>query len=157
MAEDQEKENEKEQRKRENHDNDVEIGPLGKEDGEKIIKSIRSGNMVAVLSGMEIMYVFLYRGQYQCFIHPMDAPEGRHKAWAVNERNTAMLKNLNSTADQLFEIRFKSTMDFMGVMVAAERGIMNFLDYFGILPAEDTDFMDWADPKNEGGREDEDL
>jgi hypothetical protein len=144
-------EKKQDERQRANHDNDVEIGPLGKDDGNKIINSIRSGNMVAVLSGMEIMYVFLFRGEYQCFIHPMDGPEGRHKAWPVNDRNTAMLKNLNSTADQLFEIRFKPTMDFMGVMVAAERGIINFLDYFGMLPAEDTDFMDWAEKNDEGG------
>lgn len=139
-----------EDRRKDDHKNDVEIGAMEK-DGEKFLASIRGGNMVAVVSGMEIMYTFLFRGQYQCFIHPLDAPEGRHKAWAVNERNTAMLKNLPSAADQLFEIRFRPDMDFMGVMVAAERGIINFMDYLGILPAEDTDFMDWAEQEKEGG------
>ena len=126
--------------RREDRKNDVEIGPLGK-DGEKLITSIRAGNMVAVLSGMEVMYTFLYRGRYQCFIHPLDAEEGRHKDWAVNERNTAMLKNLTAVADQLFEIKFSPQMDFMGVMVAAEKGIIRFLDTIGRLPAEDYDFM----------------
>ena len=135
-------------RAREEHKNDVEIGPLGK-DGDKLIASIRAGNMVAVLSGAELMYIFLYRGMYQCFIHPLDAPEGRHKAWPVDERNTAMLKNLTSVADQLFEIRFGADMDFMGVMVAAEQGIIRFLDSLGNLPAEDFDFM--APLEEQGG------
>lgn len=129
-----------EPRPRDNRKNDVEIGPLGK-DGDKLLACIRAGNMAAVLSGMEIMYVFLYRGQYQCFIHPLDAPEGRHKAWPVNERNTAMLKNLPAAADHLFELRFRADMDFMGVMVAAEQGIIRLLDSLGMLPAEDVDFM----------------
>ena len=88
---------------------DVEIGPLGK-DGEKLIASIRAGNMVGILSGAEVMYTFLYRGKYQCFIHPLAAEEGRHKDWAVNEKNTAMIKNLANLADQLFEIKFGAQM-----------------------------------------------
>ena len=123
------------------HSNDVRIGPLGK-DGEKMMKSIEKGNMIAVLSGTEIMYTFLFRNQYQCFIHPIGAEEGRHRAWEVNERNRAMLKNLDSAADQLFEIEFAPDMDFMGVMVAAEKGIYNFLCSIGETPGEDVDFMD---------------
>ena len=52
-----------------------------------------------------------------------------------------MLKNLDSAADQIFEIKFGPQMDFMGVMVAAERGIINFLDSIGQLPVDDYDFM----------------
>jgi len=125
----------------EDHSNDVRIGPLGK-DGEKMMKSIEAGNMIAVLSGTEIMYVFIYRNEYQCFIHPIGAEEGRHKGWEMNERNRAMLKNLDSAADQLFEIEFGKDMDFMGVMMAAERGIYNFLCTIGETPGEDVDFMD---------------
>ena len=123
------------------HSNDIRIGPLGK-DGEKMMKSVEAGNMVAVLSGNEIMYTFLYRDMYQCFIHPIGAEEGRHRAWAINEKNRAMLKNLDSTADQLFEIEFAEDMDFMGVMVTAERGICNFLCTIGQTPGEDIDFME---------------
>ena len=139
--------------KPEDHYNDVMIGALEK-DGEKLMKVIEDGGMVAIVSGMEVMYTFVHRNQYQCFIHKFDAPEGRFKSWDINERNRAMLKNLDSAADQLFEIKFRPDMDYMGVMVAAERGIINFMDYIGMLPAEDTDFMDWMDPpadENEGG------
>ena len=111
--------------------------------------------MVGVLSKNEIMYVFTFQNEYQCFIHPLDAEEGRRKAWPVNERNTAMLKNLASLADQLFEITPKEGMDPMGVMVSAERGIISYLDATGQLPAEDFDFMEWKDQPNtaqdEGG------
>lgn len=126
---------------KDDHSNDVRIGPLGK-DGEKMMKSIEKGNMIAVLSGTEIMYTFIYRDMYQCFIHPIGAEEGRHKAWAMNERNRAMLKNLDSAADQLFEIEFAKDMDLMGVMVAAEKGIYNFLCTIGETPGEDLDFME---------------
>lgn len=131
-----------------NHDNDVRIGALEK-DGEKMLQVMKDGGMVAVLSGMEIMYTFIYGGQYQCFIHKFDAEEGRQKAWEINERNTAMLKNLPSAADQLFEIIYKPHMNLMGVMVAAERGIIDFLDYIGALPAEDQDFMSWQNKEGE--------
>lgn len=130
------------------HENDVRIGALEK-DGDQLLKVLEDGNMVAVLSGMEIMYVFIYRDQYQCFIHKFDAEEGRHKGWDINERNTAMLKNLPSAADQLFEIVPKPNMHYMGVMVAAEEGILRFLDYIGALPAEDQDFGIWQNKEGE--------
>ena len=124
----------------EGHENDVMIGPLEK-NGEKMMKTVEEGGMAAILSKTEVMYVFVYRNLYQCFIHPLDAPNGRHKTFEINEKHRAMLKNLDSTADQIFEIRFRPEMDFMGVMVAAERGIVNFLNSIGQLPAEDFDFM----------------
>ena len=46
----------------------IELGPLGREKG-KLISSVDAGNMVAVLSGMELMYVFREGKQYHCFIH----------------------------------------------------------------------------------------
>ena len=130
------------------HENDVQIGALEK-DGEQMLKVMEEGGMVAILSGMEVMYTFIYRNQYQCFIHKFDAEEGRHKGWEMNERNRAMLKNLPSAADQLFEVRFKPGMDYVGVMMAAETGIIRFLDYIGALPAEDQDFMSWQDKEGE--------
>ncbi len=130
---------------RHNHANDVQLAPM-KKDGEALLDALNSAKMVAVLSGQEIMYVFLFRNEYQCFIHKLDAEEGRRKGWPVNERNTAMIKNLTSAADLLFEITPKPTMNPMGVMVAAERGIISYLDATGQLPAEDFDFMQWREP-----------
>ena len=123
---------------------ELEIGPLGKDKG-KIIRSLEEGNMVAVLSGMELMYIFLLKDQYHCFIHKMDAEEGRRKSFPVSERNTAMLDNLHSAADALFEVVFEEDMDKMGVMVTAEKAIIGYLDMTGNLPAEDMDYMDWLD------------
>lgn len=135
------------------HENDVRIGPLEKK-GEKMMRSIEGGKMVGVLSKNEVMYTFIHNNQYQCFIHPLDAPEGRHKAWEITEQNRAVIKNLANLADQLFEIEFAPDMDFMGVMVAAERGIINFLDMVGKLPVDDHDFMAGAeDSADERGEE----
>ena len=130
------------------HEGEVRIGALEK-DGEKMMKALEDGYMVGVLSGMEVMYTFIYNNQYQCFIHKFDAEDGRFKSWEMNERNHAMLKNLPSAADQLFEIKFEKGMDYVGVMMAAEKGIINFMDYIGALPAEDMDFMDWQDKEGE--------
>ena len=141
------------------HENDVRIGPLEKK-GEKLLSSVDKGNMVAVLSKQELMYLFIFRGEYQCFIHKLDAEEGRHKSFEINERNRAMFKNLDSAADHFFEIEFSQSMDRMGVMVAAERGIINLLDSIGELPVEDVDFMQDVDfmdkgesPEEEGGED----
>ena len=137
----------KQTRRRKADQPEIELGPLGKEEG-KILHSLQEGNMVAVLSGMELMYVLLLRGEYHCFIHALDSEEGRHKAWANNERNRAMLDNLYSAADALFEICFDRNLDLMGVMVTAERGIVGYLDMTGNLPRRDMDFMEWLEQKD---------
>jgi len=148
MAEDRPARSSKDRKERNNHANDVGLRPMDM-DGDKLIRALSNAKMVAVVSGMENMYVFVFRNQYLCFIHKMDAEEGRQKAFPVNERNTAMMKNLTSAADRLFEITPKPDMDPMGVMVAAEKGIISFLDATGQLPAEDVDFMDWQDAPKE--------
>lgn len=144
----------RERDRRENHDNDVELRPLEK-DGGMLLEALEGGKIVAVQSGMEIMYVLVIRHNFQCFIHKMDAEDGRQKAFPVNERNRAMFKNLASLADGLFEITPKDHMNPMGAMVAAERGIIAYLDATGQLPAEDQDFMSWqeatGDDHTEGG------
>ena len=151
---------EKKQKDRRKREREIELGPLGKEKG-KIIASLKAGKMVAVLSGMELMYIFLLRGQYHCFIHKMDAEDGRRKSWPVNERNTAMLDNLYSASDALFEIRFAPELNLMGVMVTAERGISGYLDMTGNFPGRDMDFMDWQNKEQENeietGAEDQRL
>ena len=117
----------------------ISIGPLAK-DGDKLLASLEKGNMVAILSGMEIMYTLL-RGDYLCYIHPIGAEEGRAKRLPQNEQCRAVVKNLANLADQLFEVEFDRSMDVMGVMQAAENGIVAFLDSIGQLPADDVDFM----------------
>lgn len=148
MAEERPVRNSKDRTERDNHQNDIRLRLMEK-DGDKLIRALSNAKMAAVLSGMEIMYVFVFRDQYQCFIHKMDAEEGRRKAFPVDERNTAMMKNLTAAADQLFEITPKADMDPLGVMVAAERGIIAYLDMTGQLPAEDVDFMQWTEPAEE--------
>jgi hypothetical protein len=133
--------------KRSNEDK-IELSFLDKEKC-KISESLEQGNMVAVLSGMEIMYVVILNGMYRCIIHKFDAEEGRHKSFEINDRNRAMLNNLNSAADQIFQVRFDKKLELMGVMVAAERGIISYLDMTGQLPAEDVDFMDWQEGENQ--------
>ena len=117
----------------------ISLGPLAK-DGDKLLASLEKGNMVAILSGMEIMYTLL-RGDYLCYIHPIGAEEGRAKRLPQNEQCRAVVKNLANLADQLFEVEFDQGMDVMGVMQAAENGIVAFLDSIGQLPADDVDFM----------------
>lgn len=87
--------------------------------------------------------MFALPGEYRCFIHEFDAEEGRQKSFPINDRNTAMMKNLNSAADQIFEITPKPDMHPIGVAVAAERGILAYLDATGQLPVDDLDFMEW--------------
>ena len=130
---------------RENHENDVQLRLLEK-DGDKLLEALSAGKMAGVLSRNEVMYIFVFEDQYQCFIHAFDAEEGRRKAWPVNERNTAMMKNLASLCDQLFEITPRPDRHPIGVMVAAERGIISYLDMTGQLPMEDMDFMSWQEP-----------
>ena len=122
------------------HQNDVCLSPLEK-DGDKMMESINAGNMVGILSGNEVMYTFIYNGQYRCFIHKFDAEDGRQKAFPMDEAHKAVIKNLANLADELFEIQYHKGMHPMGVMFAAEQGIIRYLDVTGKLPVEDIDFM----------------
>ena len=74
----------RERDRRENHDNDVELRPLEK-DGGKLLEALEGGKIVAVQSGMEIMYVLVMRHNFQCFIHKMDAEEMciRDRSWSA--------------------------------------------------------------------------
>ena len=139
-------------REREDHANDVRLRLMDR-DGDKLLLALSNGKMAGVLSGMEVLYVFLLRDRYQCFIHKFDAEEGRRRAFAVDEHSTAMIKNLVSAADELFEITPRAGMDPLGVMAAAERGIISYLDMTGRLPAEDVDFMSWQEPPAPGAPE----
>ena len=148
MEEEKKVRHSRDRKERDNHANDVRLRLMEK-DGDKLIRALSNAKMAAILSGNEIMYVFVFRDAYQCFIHKLDAEEGRRKSFPLNERNTAMIKNLTSAADQLFEITPKPEMHYMGVMVAAERGIISYLDMTGQLPADDVDFMDWQNPEED--------
>ena len=128
----------------EGHENDVSLGPLAK-DGEKLLQSLEAGHMVGILSKGEVMYTFIHQGLYRCFIHPLGAEEGRQKAFPMDEQHRAVIKNLANLADQLFEIQYHQGMHPMGVMFAAEQGIVEFLDMIGQLPQADVDFMAGTD------------
>ena len=131
-------------RKTTDRPDEIEVGPLPK-NGDKLIEAVGNGSIAAILSENEVMYIFIFRNLYQCFIHPLDGPEGRHKAWTIDEKSDAVIKNLAELGDQLFEIKYKPDMDFMSVMVSAEKAIINFLDMMGTLPAQDHDFMEPLD------------
>ena len=79
MAEAKPVRNSKDRTERANHANDVRLRLMDM-DGDKLIRALSNAKMVGILSGSEIMYVFVFRDQYQCFIHPLDAEEGRRKA-----------------------------------------------------------------------------
>lgn len=96
--------------------------------------------MIGLLSKSEVLYVY-QNPNYQCYIHPLAAEEGRCKSFERNEQTRAMIKNLAELADQIFDITFGEDMNYMGVMVAAEQGIIEFLDMTGNLPADDFDFI----------------
>ena len=59
LAEEQKSHSSKERRERNNHANDIQLSPMEK-DGEKFLEILNKGEMGAVVSGMEIMYVFLF-------------------------------------------------------------------------------------------------
>lgn len=133
-------------------DEKVRLEPL-KKDGGSLMEAIDGGDMAAILSQMEIMYVYSRNGQYLCYIHPIGAEEGRCKAFTHSNEHRAVIKNLAHLSDQMFRISYKKGMDPMGVMVAAEDGIVAYLDATGQLPAEDVDFMSWQEKAESSEKE----
>ena len=68
MSEEKKVRHSRDRDRRENHDNDVELRPMEK-DGDKLLKALDDGKIAAIQSGLEIMYVFIMRHDYRCFIH----------------------------------------------------------------------------------------
>ncbi len=126
--------------KNRDHSNDIRLSTL-EQDGEKVIKTLEKGSMVAIFSGTETMYVFIQGNYYLCYIHALDAPEGRAKSFPRDVAHRAIIKNLAALGDQLFEVEYKPGMDRMEIMFTAEQGIVQYLDVTGKLPVEDMDFM----------------
>jgi hypothetical protein len=128
-----------EEPKRDRQKNDIQLAPLQK-DGEKLMQALENGHMVAILSKGEILYAFREK-DYQCYIHPLGSQEGRCKRFQDTEPNRAIIKNLATLGDQLFEVTYEPHMHALGVMASAEQGILEFLEAIGQLPVEDFDFM----------------
>lgn len=123
------------------HANDVQLNLLEK-DGDKLLAALEEGYMAAILSEMEIMYIFLDSG-FRCYIHPIGSEEGRAKRLPYSPECRSVVKNLANLADHMFKAKPQKGMDVMGIMQAAENGILSFLSATGQMPAEDIDFMDW--------------
>ncbi len=122
------------------HRDDIELASM-EDDGKAILAALDKGSMVSIESDTELMYVFPEKDAYLCYIHALDEPEGRCRAFPKNSENRSMVKNMAHLADHLFEVAFKPGMQRMGVMFTAEQGIVDWLDATGTLPIEDIDFM----------------
>lgn len=127
------------QENRERRSDRITIEPLGK-DGDKLMEALGKGHMAALLSQMEILYVFEGKA-FDCYIHPLGSEEGRCKRFEKTEQGRAMIKNLATLADQMFEVTYEKHMHQLGVMASAEQAILEFLDAIGQSPAQDFDFM----------------
>ncbi len=135
------------------HSNDIRLSTL-EQDGEKVLATLEKGSMVAIFSGHETMYIFQQGKHYLCYIHALDEPEGRAKSFPRDATHRAIIKNLASLGDQLFEVEYQPGMDRMEIMFTAEQGIVQYLDVTNQLPVEDMDFMSpYEKTANEEGEE----
>ncbi len=134
------------------HSNDIQLSVLEK-DGDALMQALDRGHMVAILAENELMFVFSEGRRYLCYIHALDAEEGRAKAFPRDEEHRAVIRHMAQLGDLFFEAQFKPGMERMGVMFAAEQGIIRYLDVTGQLPVEDVDFMAPYEAKQESEEE----
>ncbi|MDR0818810.1 MAG: hypothetical protein LBN43_04475 [Oscillospiraceae bacterium] len=115
-------------------------------DGVKMLDSLRAGNLIAVKSKNDFMYVILRKGEYQMFLHTIGAPNGGTKRFEDNEKYAAIVKNFAQLSDLAVEVAFdEKTMNIYHVMASAEEAILTE------FPGDDRDLDETVDftPPNE--------
>jgi hypothetical protein len=102
-------------------------------DGNRILEELSKGNMVAVRSKNDFMYILDEGDLYRLFFHTPGTQDGGRKGLPKNEKNTAIIRSFAEIADALFLVEFDRGMDLLGVLASAEEGILN------MYPGDDRD------------------
>ena len=121
-------------------------------DGERVLKELETGNMVAMRSKNEFMYVLDFDGQFHMFSHTPGAPGGGQRQFPKDEKYTATVRNLAEISDSVFLVEFDKGLNLYGVMYTAEEAILE------MFPGDDRDadgmidFMQDKDEAEDEGR-----
>ncbi len=103
---------------------DVNLSVLEK-DGQAILDELKSGNMVVVRSKNDFLYVLQFDKKFHMFSHTPGATGGGQKQFPVDDKYTAVVKNLATLADAVFKVEFDRSMNLYGVLASAEEGILS--------------------------------
>jgi hypothetical protein len=93
-------------------------------DGNRILEELSKGNIVAVRSKNDFMYVLDNGKDYRLFSHTSGTPKGGLNSFPKNEKYTAIIRSFAEMSDTLFVVEFNSSMNLFGVLASAEEGIL---------------------------------
>ena len=115
-------------------------------DGERVLKELETGNMVAMRSKNEFMYILDFDGQFHMFSHTPGAPGGGQRQFPKDEKYTATVRNLAEISDAVYLVEFDKNLNLYGVMYTAEEAILE------MFPGDDRDadgMIDFMQDKDE--------
>ena len=115
-------------------------------DGERVLRELETGNMVAMRSKNEFMYILDFDGQFHMFSHTPGAPGGGQRQFPKDEKYTATVRNLAEISDAVYLVEFDKDLNLYGVMYTAEEAILE------MFPGDDRDadgMIDFMQDKDE--------
>ena len=136
--------------KGENMDEIIDLKPLEPNE-ENLHETLDEGNMIILRSQADFIYIIKKDNSFFLFRHSPGSEEGGRKKYEDDEKGRAILKNLVSIAEFMFQARFGSEMDIRGVMVAAEEGILSMFPLDESMGGLDIEF------EIPGARREEDI
>ena len=131
----------------------IDLKPLElKED--QLHETLDSGNMIVLRSQSDFIYIVRKDNSFFLFSHRPGSAEGGRKKYEDDEKGRAILKNLVSIAEFMYEASFDDSMDIRGVMVSAEEGILSMFPLDDSMGGMEIEFEIPGEKREEGLEED---
>ena len=116
-------------------------------DGERLLKELKSGNMVITRSKNDFLYILESGEQFHMFAHTPGAPGGGQRQFPKDEKHIATVRKLADISDAVYVAEYDNSLNIYTVMYTAEEGILT------MFPGEDRDSDGMVDFGMESGDE----
>lgn len=110
-------------------------------DGDRLMHAISQGQMIIARSNNEFLYVLKSDNEFYLFSHSPGSQSGGKKSFPVDEKYTAIIRNIASVATSLFKAEFDNSFNIYNVMASAEKGILSMYPGDNRDGDEDIEFM----------------
>jgi hypothetical protein len=114
--------------------------------GDELMDALGRGEMVAVYSKGQFLYILAFDDRFQLFSHMAGASGGGRKSFPIDEKHRAIVKNLANMSDSLYSVSFGADMNIYGVMASAEEGICARLREHGADGANEVGDIEFVIP-----------
>lgn len=120
--------------------NEISLDAIPK-DGDRLMNAISQGQMIIARSNNDFLYVLKSDNEFHLFSHSPGQQNGGKKTFPVDEKYTAIIRNIANVATSLFQVEFDNSFNIYNVMASAEEGILSMYPGDNRDGDEDIEFM----------------